>query len=158
MTEFIILQKKKVKKMSRTEKNLKIYSIVFIIFAVCGTLMSLISLFTEELNVKSIAEQAQTDERTALIVIVLVVGIALESSLAFLFLGIQGLRQLKGKYNGGSHILIAQICSAIEVIIVVMDMYCVMNGSTGFHICLPHLIDLCFLIPYTKYAKSIRKR
>ena len=137
-----------------TIKKLNTYSSLFLILAILDLVLLWLS-FTNE-NMIALLHGGGSAAASALKVLFLAT-VVLGVILAVLkgYVGIQGLRQVKGTARGDLHLKVARGTMILSMISLVLSLLMILKGGGDASDALLDLVAVIFLAQYVKYGKAL---
>lgn len=144
--------------MGNEKNDLYIYSLLFLVLAVISVVDLIVSLVGGDLAVAKIIELTGTTEEIARVSVIIGVSIGVLSILFLLYLGIMGIRQVKGLRTGSLHIVLATIGVVFLAIALITEMYNIFTSPNKNWIgLLSSLGSVLIGILYIRAAKTLKK-
>ncbi len=136
-------------------KNLKINSLILIILTFLSAIAMIGQIMANELSIGKIMELANTNEQIAFISFMIVISLSGLIYLITIFVGIRGMQQANGKVKGKSHIVLAMILLALNMLSLAVCIFFAIKGQFDIMNILQNVIYISFLVHYILCAKNV---
>lgn len=139
-------------------KKVTCYSWVIIILALIGILNVALQWFGGELSTDYMLKNVPGISVDIInIVIISILSFSVISALIKLFIGIKGLKEVKGTSKGAGYITLAKIWLFFEVIALIAGIIGIFNGERNYITLLSSLAFVIILYDFSKSCKEIRE-